>query len=87
MDHLIIAVVTFGVSGLTVFSGFGLGTLLFPVFAIFFPVEVAVAATAVVHGANNVLKASIFGKDADWPVVARFGIRLVNEPVLVGCAL
>lgn len=44
------------VSGLTLFSGFGLGTLLMPAFAVFFPVEVAVAATAVVHLATNRLR-------------------------------
>ena len=30
-------------SGLTLYSGFGLGTVLLPAFALFFPVEVAVA--------------------------------------------
>ena len=57
MDFLLVAAVAMLASGLTMFSGFGLGVLLLPVFAIFFPVELAVAATAVVHGANNVLKA------------------------------
>jgi len=37
------------VSGLTLFSGFGLGTLLMPTFVLFFPIEVAVAATAIVY--------------------------------------
>jgi uncharacterized membrane protein YfcA len=77
LDHLIVAAVSLGVSAVTVFSGFGLGTLLLPVFAIFFPVNVAVAATAVVHGANNVLKVSLFGKHADWWIVARFGIPAI----------
>jgi hypothetical protein len=39
--------VAFAVSGLTLFPGFGLGTLLMPAFALFFPIEVAVAATAI----------------------------------------
>jgi hypothetical protein len=65
------------VSGLTLFSGFGLGTLLMPVFALFFPVEVAVAATAVVHGANNVLKTALLGRNADWGIVLRFGVPAV----------
>ena len=33
-------------SALTFFSGFGLGTLLLPAFALFFPVEQAVALSA-----------------------------------------
>jgi uncharacterized membrane protein YfcA len=74
MEYLVVSIVALFVSGLTLFSGFGLGTLLMPVFALFFPVHTAVAATAVVHGANNVLKASLLGKDADWGIVLRFGI-------------
>jgi uncharacterized protein len=59
---------------LTLFSGFGLGTLLLPVFAVFFPLEIAVAATAVVHLANNIFKLGILGKYARRSVVLRFGI-------------
>ena len=32
-------------SFLTLFSGFGLGTILMPVFALFFPIELAIALT------------------------------------------
>lgn len=53
MDVLVIAVSALVASGLTLFSGFGLGTILTPVFALFFPVATAVAMTAVVHLANN----------------------------------
>lgn len=60
-------------SGLTLFSGFGLGTLLMPVFALFFPVAVAIAATAVVHLANNLFKLALLARLADWRVVLRFG--------------
>gem|GEM_PF-6365247 len=55
MDYLVVALCAFLASGLTLYSGFGLGTLLLPVFAFFFPVEVAVGATVLVHGANNIL--------------------------------
>lgn len=82
MDHLLIAVVAVAVSGLTMFSGFGLGTLLLPAFALFMPVESAVAATAVVHGANNVLKVSLLGRHADVRVLLRFGVPAVAAAVL-----
>lgn len=59
---------------LTLFSGFGVGTLLLPVFCLFFPLEVAVAATAVVHLANNLFKVALLGKYASRPVVVRFGV-------------
>ena len=77
MAFAVVALAAFLCSGLTLFSGFGLGTLLLPVFALFFPVEVAVAATGIVHFANNVLKVSIFGRRADLGVVVRFTLPAV----------
>jgi len=61
-------------AGLTFFSGFGLGTLLMPVLAIFFPVELAIMMTAVVHFTNNLVKLAILGRYANMEVVFRFGV-------------
>jgi uncharacterized membrane protein YfcA len=77
MMYLVICSAAVLVSGLTLYSGFGLGTLLMPVFALFFPVEMAVAATAVVHGANNIFKVLVVGKDADRDLVLRFGVPAI----------
>jgi hypothetical protein len=77
MSSLVICPIAFLVSCLTLFSGFGLGTLLMPVFALFFPIEMAVAATAVVHGANNVFKIIMVGKHADRTLVLQFGLPAV----------
>jgi uncharacterized membrane protein YfcA len=77
MDYLIIALCAFLASGLTLYSGFGLGTLLLPVFALFVPVEAAVGATALVHGANNILKVAVVGQYANRDLVLRFGIPAV----------
>lgn len=74
MDYLVVSLVALFVSGLTLISGFGLGTVLMPAFAVFFPVPVAIAATAVVHFANNLFKLALVGRHADWSVVRRFGI-------------
>ena len=60
--YLAVAFAALFAAGLTLYSGFGLGTLLLPVFALFYPIEVAVAATAIVHGANNMFKVSLVGK-------------------------
>ena len=60
------------VAALTLFSGFGIGTLLMPVFAIFFPIEAAVAMTAVVHLSNNLFKLTLVGRYADWKIAVRF---------------
>jgi len=74
MSYLVICLTALVVSGLTLFSGFGLGTLLMPAFALFFPVEVAVGATALVHLANNLFKVLLVGRRADLRVVLRFAL-------------
>lgn len=56
VQYVVLCLTALLVSGLTLFSGFGLGTLLMPAFAIFFPIEIAVAMTAFVHLANNLFK-------------------------------
>jgi uncharacterized membrane protein YfcA len=60
--------------GLTLFSGFGLGTLLMPVVALFLPVEAAIAVTAVVHLINNLAKLALVGRFAKRDFVIRFGL-------------
>lgn len=71
---LVICLTAFAASLLTFFSGFGLGTILLPVMAIFFPIEVAVALTGVVHFLNNIFKLVLVGRHAVWGVVLRFGL-------------
>ncbi|MEM6640395.1 MAG: sulfite exporter TauE/SafE family protein, partial [Pseudomonadota bacterium] len=41
MDYLLVCTVALVASALTFFSGFGLGTLLVPAFALFFPAPLA----------------------------------------------
>ena len=69
-------------SCLTFFSGFGLGTLLMPVVALFLPVEVAIAVTAIVHLANNLFKLVLVGHQADRSTVLRFGVPAVLMALL-----
>ena len=56
MEIILICLAAFLASLLTFFSGFGLGTILMPVFALFFPLEMAIALTGVVHLLNNLFK-------------------------------
>ena len=74
VDYALIMFTALVVSGVTLFSGFGLGTVLMPTFAVFFPVTTAIAATAVVHLANNLFKLGLVGKQANWRVVAIFSL-------------
>lgn len=77
MDFALVIIAALVASALSLFTGFGLGTLLLPAFALLMPVELAVAATAVVHGANNVLKTVLLGRHADRQLVLRFGIPAI----------
>ena len=87
MDYVLIVIVAMFVSGLTLFSGFGLGTLLMPAFAFFFPVPIAIAATAVVHLANNFFKLYLVGAQASWPVVLRFSLPAALAAIFGASAL
>lgn len=77
MEIVVISLVAFFVAILTFFSGFGLGTILTPVFMIFFPVELAIALTGVVHFFNNIFKLFLVGRNANKDVLLRFGIPAV----------
>jgi len=74
MEYMVVGVAAVFTSMLTLFSGFGLGTLLMPAFVLFFPVDVAVALTAVVHFLNNLFKFALLGRRADKGTVLRFGV-------------
>ena len=86
MPYLIICLAAFLASGLTLFSGFGLGTLLLPVMALFFPIDLAIALTAVVHALNNLFKFWLLGRHANRGVVVKFGIPAILS-ALVGAWL
>ncbi len=77
MSVWLISAVALLASGLTFFSGFGLGTLLLPAFALFVPVDQAVALTAVVHFLNSVYKVVLVGRFIDTKTVLRFGLPAI----------
>ena len=81
MDIILIAVVAALASALTLYSGFGLGTLLLPAFALFLDAPIAVAATAVVHLLNNLFKGTLLWTRADWRTVLAFGVPAVPAAV------
>src|SRR5690606_33015551 len=77
LEYLIICLFALLASGLTFFSGFGLGTILLPVFALFFPVDISVALVAIVHFLNNLFKLGLIGRKADKKVILKFGIPAI----------
>jgi uncharacterized membrane protein YfcA len=74
MIFAVVAITALLASFLTFFSGFGLGTLLMPVFALFFDLPVAIGLTAIVHLLNNFFKLVLVYKNIDYTVLLRFGI-------------
>lgn len=74
MSIFIIPLTALLASLLTFFSGFGLGTILLPVFTIYYEPPIAVALTAIVHFLNNVFKIGLVYKNINWSVVLKFGI-------------
>jgi len=87
LPYLLPSLAAFFTAGLTFFSGFGLGTLLLPVFALFFPLEVAIGLTALVHLANNLFKLLLVGKYADVAIVLRFGLPALAAAFVGAAAL
>lgn len=77
MDYFVISLTALGASMLTFFSGFGLGTLLTPVFAIFFPIELALAMTAIVHFLNGLFKLALVGRHAVPTILLKFGLPAI----------
>ncbi|MCE3225600.1 MAG: Sulfite exporter TauE/SafE [Bacteroidetes bacterium] len=74
MEYALIAFSSLIASFLTFFSGFGLGTILLPVFALYYPLPIAVALTACVHLLNNLFKLILVFRNINWKIVVRFGV-------------
>jgi uncharacterized protein len=87
MEYIIVCPVAFLASAMTLYSGFGLGTVLLPAFAIFFPLPIAVALTAIVHFLNNLFKLSLLFKYANKGVVLRFGLVAIPASYIGAKAL
>lgn len=81
MELILIGFAALLASGLTLLSGFGQGTALMPVFALFFPLQLAIAATAVVHFANNLFKLGLMAQQTDWSVVVKFSLPAQREEI------
>jgi uncharacterized protein len=82
MEILLIIIAAFGASVLTFFSGFGLGTILTPIFTIFLSLPLAIAMTGIVHLFNNLLKVFLVGKNADLSIAKSFGIPAIIAAII-----
>ena len=69
-----IPVIALLISLLTFFSGFGLGTIMVPVFLLFFPELLAITLAGIVHLLNNMFKITLVWRYIDKSVLLRFGL-------------
>lgn len=77
VEYVVVSLVALIASALTFFSGFGLGTILVPVFALFFPIQYAITLTAIVHFLNNIFKLFLVGKNINKSITLKFGVPAI----------
>lgn len=82
MQYFFIPLIAALASLLTFFSGFGLGTLLTPAFAIFFPLELAIGLTAIVHLLNGVFKLFLVGRFVEKTILLKFGLSAIGAALI-----
>ena len=74
LEYLVVPLAALGAAVLTLLTGFGLGTLLMPVFALFFPVPLAIALTAIVHFLNDFFEMAFLYRYVNVKVALLFGL-------------
>lgn len=73
-QYFLLIVVTLATSVVTLFTGFGVGTIMMPIMALFFDVKVAIFLAAIVHLFNNISRLILYRAAINWKVIQRFGI-------------
>lgn len=61
----------------TFFTGFGLNTILVPVFMFFWDAPLAVLMAGIVHLCNNILKVALTARSINWHLFRNFGIPAI----------
>ena len=74
MSPIIIYIGAFAAAILTLMTGFGVGTVLTPIFTFFFKVQIAILMVAVIHFSNNLFKLYLFRKHIDKAIIMKFGV-------------
>ena len=69
----LLILVTLATSVVTLFTGFGVGTIMMPIMALFFDVKVAIFLAAIVHIFNNISKLALYRSEINWNIIQRFG--------------
>lgn len=73
-QYVVLILVTLATSVITLFTGFGVGTIMMPVMALFFDVKVAIFLAAIVHFFNNMSRLALYRAEINWKIIQRFGV-------------
>ncbi|MDD4599532.1 hypothetical protein SDC9_03971 [bioreactor metagenome] len=73
-QYLVLIPVTMVTSLITLFTGFGVGTIMMPIMALFFDVKVAIFLAAIVHFFNNMSRLALYRSEINWGIIRRFGV-------------
>ncbi|MBI5180301.1 MAG: sulfite exporter TauE/SafE family protein, partial [Nitrospirae bacterium] len=74
MSPIIIYIGAFAAAVMTLMTGFGVGTVLTPIFTFFFEVQIAILMVAVIHFSNNLFKLYLFRKHVNKEIILKFGL-------------
>lgn len=75
--QILIIFIALVASVLTFFSGFGLGTILLPAMAIFYPLPIAIVLTGIVHFINGIFKVFLLRKHINFQILLKFGLLAI----------
>lgn len=73
-QYTLLILVTLATSVITLFTGFGVGTIMMPVMALFFDVKVAIFLAAIVHFFNYMSRLALYRSEINWRIIQRFGV-------------
>jgi len=73
-QYTVLILVTLATSVITLFTGFGVGTIMMPVMALFFDVKVAIFLAAIIHFFNNASRLVLYRSEINWKIIKRFGV-------------
>ena len=74
MQYIVLVSLSLFTSIVTLFTGFGVGTIMMPVLALFFDVKVAILLAAIVHIFNNLSRIVLYYRHLRWEIIRRFGV-------------
>lgn len=74
LQYIVLVSLSLFTSIVTLFTGFGVGTIMMPVMALFFDVKVAILLAAIVHIFNNISRIVLYYRRLRWEIVRRFGV-------------